>query len=476
MLVANYMPIKPEMSHSRTYEDFYKFLGTNPKMMGVVARMNSENTATFLTEGLMNIYHNTKTVNKFQPINSMQVDWDIEVDFIKQIEFAAVPNSDGARGSDIVMYFTERYYERYDTFVIEGSGQQCIVKAVPQRRADNYWEYIVQLLESDYEAVLDLDHCQVGDLTRFISNVMPEYHSEGYVKYQSNVQKHRTWLKESRVDIEMSSRFDAFEDQFISISKGEKSSPEYKERIFKLNKAQKDLLDSFQTAKNQGMLWDKSTMDANGKSYVQDEQGRPLIQGDGLIPQFQRFASKMKYAKLDISVFNTVMDQMTDKSVNPTGNHWVFAVNSILWRQINQTLIDWLKSWNSVPTAMYSKADGKVQELGKGVNALKVGGTFTTYEIAGNTITFIVDKALSKAYPTKGWGICMDLTPDMSTSQPAIAAFTLPGKEFVSNTLVGVGFKDGQVSTKTAGSAEVLSGYYGIAAFRPFQSFVLSQN
>lgn len=119
----------------------------------------------------------------------------------------------------------------------------------------------------------------------------------------------------------MSSRFDAFEDQFISISKGEKSSPEYKERIFKLNKAQKDLLDSFQTAKNQGMLWDKSTMDANGKSYVQDEQGRPLIQGDGLIPQFQRFASKMKYAKLDISVFNTVMDQMADKSVNPTGNH-----------------------------------------------------------------------------------------------------------------------------------------------------------
>ena len=48
---------------------------------------------------------------------------------------------------------------------------------------------------------------------------MPEYHSEGYVKAQSNVEKHRTWIKESRVDISMSSRYDAFEEQFIKIAK-----------------------------------------------------------------------------------------------------------------------------------------------------------------------------------------------------------------------------------------------------------------
>lgn len=27
MVIANYVNVKPEMAHSRTYEDFYKFLG-----------------------------------------------------------------------------------------------------------------------------------------------------------------------------------------------------------------------------------------------------------------------------------------------------------------------------------------------------------------------------------------------------------------------------------------------------------------
>ena len=64
----------------------------------------------------------------------------------------------------------------------------------------------------------------------------------------------------------------------------------------------------------------------------------------------------------------------------------------------------------------------------KADNPLKVGATFVSYEVAGNTVTFIVDNAISKYYPDKGWGICMDLTPDMSTGNPAIGAFTLKGK------------------------------------------------
>lgn len=74
MIVASYINLKPELAHSRTYEDFYKFLGARPKMMGVMARMNSQNTATFLTEALSNIYYNSKSVNKFQPINSLMIE------------------------------------------------------------------------------------------------------------------------------------------------------------------------------------------------------------------------------------------------------------------------------------------------------------------------------------------------------------------------------------------------------------------
>lgn len=54
------------MSETHTYEDFYKFLGTKPHMLGVVSRMNTDLTADFLTRSLANIYYNDeKKANKF---------------------------------------------------------------------------------------------------------------------------------------------------------------------------------------------------------------------------------------------------------------------------------------------------------------------------------------------------------------------------------------------------------------------------
>ena len=181
MIVASYVNIKPEMAHSRTYEDFYKFLGSRPQMMGVMARMYPHNTATFLTEALMNVYYNSKSVNKFQPINSLMVEWEIDVEFIKRVKFAAVPSGDGSGGADITMYFTERYYEKYDTFKVDNSRQQLIVKTTPQRKADDFWEYTVQLIDADFSSVLDSNACQVGMTTRFLSNIMPEYNEIGLI-------------------------------------------------------------------------------------------------------------------------------------------------------------------------------------------------------------------------------------------------------------------------------------------------------
>ena len=89
------------------------------------------------------------------------------------------------------MAFKENYYQKYDIFKIDKTMQQCFVVSRPVRKADNYWEVEVRLIDNDYNSVLDLDGCQIGDTTRFQSNAMPEAHEEGYVKYQSNVEKHR---------------------------------------------------------------------------------------------------------------------------------------------------------------------------------------------------------------------------------------------------------------------------------------------
>ena len=163
---------------------------TRPTRLGVVSRMYPELTATFLTESLRNIFYMDNKQQKYRSIDSLYFDFDIEVNFIKRIEFAAVPTDTGENGSEIVMYFKERYYEKYDIFKIDKTRQQCMVVERPVRKADDLWEYVVRLIDNDYSSLLDISGCQVGDTTRFQSNAVPEMHEEGYIKYQSNIEKH----------------------------------------------------------------------------------------------------------------------------------------------------------------------------------------------------------------------------------------------------------------------------------------------
>lgn len=122
---------------TRTFEDFYKFLGTRPYKLGVVSRLYPELTASYLTESLRNIfYQGRKSGNKYQSIDSLYFEWETDVNYIKRIEFAAVPEGDGSDGTEITMAFKERYYEKYDIFKIEATRQQCIVVSRPIRKAD----------------------------------------------------------------------------------------------------------------------------------------------------------------------------------------------------------------------------------------------------------------------------------------------------------------------------------------------------
>ena len=106
-------------------------------------------------------------------------DWEIDVKFIKRIQFAAVPSTNGANGAEIEMLFTERYYEKNDTFVLENSKQQCFVMSAPVKKADKFWAYYVRLIDSTFTATLDLSACQIGMETRFLTNYQPELHEEG---------------------------------------------------------------------------------------------------------------------------------------------------------------------------------------------------------------------------------------------------------------------------------------------------------
>lgn len=322
MIVANYVTVRPTMSETHTYEDFYKFLGTKPHMLGVVSRMNTDLSADFLTRSLANIYYNDeRKANKFQSIDSMYWEWEIEDNYIKRIPFAEDVVDNGANGTEITMKFTERYFEKYDIFKIDESRQQCIVVSRPIRKADNCWEIQARLIDNSYDVELDLDACKKGMTCRFQSNAHPELSEEGYIKEQSSVSKHRNYMTMFRNDASYSELYKLHEDTFIKIAQG-KGQGELTETIYKMDPVEKKLLDNFMLSRGQGLLFNKCNINPKtGKPTIVDpDTGRPIPIGDGLIPQIERFASKYAYSKMTLELFNTIIRTLNEKANKSTGN------------------------------------------------------------------------------------------------------------------------------------------------------------
>ncbi len=174
MIVANFVTSRANMGETRSYEDFYKFLGSRPARLGIVSRLYPELTASYLTESLRNIfYQDSKSGNKYRSIDSMYFEYEIETNYIKRVEFAAVPDiANYIAGESIIMAFRENYYQKYDIFKIDKTMQQCQVISRPHRVADNYWEVEIRLIDNDYSTTLDTSGCQIGDTTRFQSNAI----------------------------------------------------------------------------------------------------------------------------------------------------------------------------------------------------------------------------------------------------------------------------------------------------------------
>ena len=180
MLVANFTSRIPTMGQTKTYEDWSKYLGSKPHRIGVVARMYTDNTLNFITDGLRNIFYKDEKADQYQLSSSLLFEWIVETNNIKKVEFAEVPTAPlGENGTEITMAFRENYYQKYDIFRIDKTKQQCQVVSRPIRKREDYWEVQVRLIDNDYDTTLDTDGCQVGDTTTFQSVAMPELSEEG---------------------------------------------------------------------------------------------------------------------------------------------------------------------------------------------------------------------------------------------------------------------------------------------------------
>lgn len=84
-----------------------------------------------------------------------------------------------------------------------------------------------------------------------------------------NVSKHRNFITTFRNDDSYSALYAAHEDVFVKIGQGDNCG-KLKETIYKMEKKEKVLLDNFLFARNSGLLFNRTSIDANGKSTIVD--------------------------------------------------------------------------------------------------------------------------------------------------------------------------------------------------------------
>jgi hypothetical protein len=467
MKIVDRNTVVQHLGDTKTVQNFGALLGAKPHKLGTVVTMYKNLALSTLTDALKNVYYNPKKdAGSYAPINSMVIEWTIDVNFIKKVKIVGSISGAGANKNVESIILAEKYYDKNDTFTLENK-QQLFVVAPPKKLAQSRWEYKVVLVGNDYTKTINTAYAAAGKDTRYRSNYHPELSERGYSKFISNTETHRNYLSRQRASVSWSSDFALAEEIYLQMGKNEKEVASYA----KMNKKEKECLDTFLISREQNCLFSETNYDVNGRCLDQDDHGRDIPMGDGVIAQIERYCDKFSYSLLTADVLDDVMAAMREKSETPTGNVYAVVCNERMYDQIGKLMISDLRFQTSADGAyFYSKAaNGKV----------KVGAEFDTYTFQGNTISFMPDRVLSQEYPEGGYGIFLDTGADLSSGRPNISMFTLQGSEMISGTLVGMGgvsgTASGEIATAVAGSEYHLMGYSGVVVFNPYRSFILRE-
>ena len=112
-----------------------------------------------------------------------------------------------------------------------------------------------------------------------------------------------------------------------------------------------------------------------------------------------------------------------------------------MWAIVNRVWSKFLADFKTDGALFYSKTNGV---------GYKVGASFSSYEFAGNIVSFTVNRALTREYRMP-FAMCIDFTGGKTDAKAPLNLYTLKGKDFTVNTMTGPGMKDGEVNTMVSG-------------------------
>lgn len=481
-----------------TVESFMNLMGQQPALIpGYVRLSRQKDIGLFtITELIGNIYiEDEKSMTRLSEIDSFSFKWRIDTSQIPTLRFKRACNQTGENGEVLNIYLDDRFFSKYDVIALQNT-QLLYVISEPQRISMNEYLYECKLLTNKPTERLNTAYTQVNSTARYVYNLQPELSEYGTNKQWYNMEEHINWLMKIRAGQQYSSDLRVLQDKYFmteaDLKKAERANGGHY-KIYVMNSIEQQVMEHFVRSANAALICGRSVMnEENGRSMLQTENMQDIIAGDGLIAQYERYAHYINYTDntLTVKQFQDAIENVAERRGMSTGNHITVLCNRRFSRQKARALQQEVFQNNPYGAWFFTKdrlnMSDPITKAKKTnrimANEITVGATFKSYIYDGNTITFVVDEALTNHYQDRGYAIFIDTgvyETDNGTT-PAVHLKTLKGRSLVTNYIYGMGgatgSSSGPVATALDASRYEVLGWRGIAVMNPYAATIMVEN
>jgi hypothetical protein len=326
-----------------------------PEISSKLIRQYPQYSLTYFVDG-------TSRFAKEEIVGDVAVKWAIQGRLNRPSTCTGTLTGNGAAGSIFTVEFEENYFNPNDVVRFKG-GIQAIVMREPVPTAGGY-TFSMKLQTNDPTLTIGAANTAAGTTANTVGSAFPEGSDRGYenhvypdwyVNYLGITRKAKTITGSALTDI-----------TWIE-SNGQ--------RLWYFT-AQEQTQEEYMYQKELDSWYSVSTMDANGVSTVFDDNGKPLVKGDGILKQ------------IDSANVDTYNGQLTEKrltdflaqlSLNTgrKGNHWMVFTGTAGKVAFHEAMKDLVYPAGNL---VYDAAVGKEQEIGV---------DFTTYSALGHRMTLV---------------------------------------------------------------------------------------
>lgn len=466
-----------------TMRELEKLFAVAPNLAAKTIRLFPQHSVSFLTEGLGEIYDVKAKSDNYVGVNDRAYKWKIRghqvprVKFVTRVTGGAISASStiGGNGTTFVIACNTAYYNPYDIIKLE-DGSLLFVHSSPFAVTEGVYEYTVTVNTNSPSKTINTNLLQPGRESGAAGVAYPELSDKGYLSTTQASEEHINYLTKVRYDWNWSA--DAAATKYV-IEDMVPHNGQMKKFQYITDELFRAALETYHFRKEMALIYGQSTMDANGRCFLQDPKtGQDIVQGDGLIAQIAD-SQKQNYTKLTIGLLEDVLSDVSLHSPKPTGNVYMMTTGREGYKEFGRLMrAEHKAGWQLQPNTYVQTKNGKIQ----------LGAEYNAYHFQGNTIVVNVNAVFDHpANPSekdsngKRLESSKFLFIDMSTYDGVrnIQMIAKDGRSFITGEVDGIGGQDGKTSGKASstldGSSKTIIGTCGVVMHNPYSSMLLEK-